>query len=161
MLGDSTYYRILVAVRQRIMDLGLTDIPVTQHYLRRMPTDRSVTLPAVIISPLGTETLLVGTNASEDTGYPVLVTTVQGVSKLPTALATEENARDQTLEVQELELAWRETIRFAFHNQRLPGVALVYRCLVEPQPVLDIALFRDQDLVVSALLIRCHTREQR
>ena len=136
MLATSTYYQILIAIRQRIADLGLTDIPVTQLYLRRVPTDRSVDLPAVIISPLGTETLLIGTNASEDTGYPVLVTTVQGVTKLPTALASEENTRDLTLEVQELELTWRETIRFAFHNQRLPGVALVYRCLVEPQPVL-------------------------
>ena len=161
MLRESTYYQILIAIRQRIADLGLTDIPVTQLYLRRVPTDRSVDLPAVIISPLGTETLLIGTNASEDTGYPVLVTTVQGVTKLPTALASEENTRDLTLEVQELELTWRETIRFAFHNQRLPGVALVYRCLVEPQPVLDIPLFRDQGLVVSGLVVRCHTREQR
>jgi len=161
MLRESTYYQILIAIRQRIADLGLTDIPVTQLYLRRVPTDRSVDLPAVIISPLGTETLLIGTNASEDTGYPVLVTTVQGVTKLPTALASEENTRDLTLEVQELELTWRETIRFAFHNQRLPGVALVYRCLVEPQPVLDLPLFRDQGLVVSGLVIRCHTREQR
>ena len=161
MLATSTYYQILIAIRQRIADLGLTDIPVTQLYLRRVPTDRSVDLPAVIISPLGTETLLIGTNASEDTGYPVLVTTVQGVTKLPTALASEENTRDLTLEVQELELTWRETIRFAFHNQRLPGVALVYRCLVEPQPVLDLPLFRDQGLVVSGLVIRCHTREQR
>jgi len=161
MLATSTYYQILIAIRQRIADLGLTDIPVTQLYLRRVPTDRSVDLPAVIISPLGTETLLIGTNASEDTGYPVLVTTVQGVTKLPTALASEENTRDLTLEVQELELTWRETIRFAFHNQRLPGVALVYRCLVEPQPVLDLPLFRDQGLVVSGLVVRCHTREQR
>lgn len=158
----TTHFDILQAVRQAVSDLNLPLVPRDQIYLRRIPTDRQVTLPACIIAPIGVETLPPSTNASDDVGFPVLITLVNGVNKDTTALASERAAKDLTMEISRVELEWRQEVRRAFHNKRLPGLEQrVYRCIVEPQPILDLPIYRDADLVVSSLLVRCFVREQR
>jgi len=161
-VNETVHFEILQAVRQAITDLDVPLIPKEQIYLRRIPTDRQATLPAVIIAPIGIETLPPSTNASDDIGFPVLISLVNGVNKDQTALPSERAAKDLTMEVSEVELEWRQKVRRAFHNKRLPGMEQrVYRCTVEPQAILDLPLYRDADLVVSSLIVRCFVREQR
>ncbi len=155
----AVYYQALLAVQSAIRSIGLTGIgavsplPAAQVYLRKLPADRTLTLPCVIVSlvpvPEGVETRVM---PADDLGYPVYVAIVV--------------ANNQDLTVQEPELRWREQIRQKFHQKRpaevISGLTVPLKiCLWEPAPVLDLDLFKSENLFVSAAIIRVITREVR
>jgi len=155
---SAVYTDILNAVQWSIQQIGLkladsTTLPNGQVYLRKLPTDRGgLTLPCVIVSESpDPETDLGGTNARDDWGHPVLVTTVV--------------ASNQDVAVYDWEILWRQQIRRKFHNQLLSGsgglLATVYICVVEPRTIVDPSLFRDGNLSLGQLLVRAKSREVR
>lgn len=147
MVADAVHYNIMDAAQDVIQALSLTDIG-TNVVLRKLPTDRDLTLPAVIVSHgTETETQLPGTNLADDWGYPVLVSIVSNGNQ------------DYTLSEQELE--WREKVRNAFNNKRLSAVGTTFRCVVEPRAIVDLGLWKEQNLNVSTLLVRVYSREVR
>jgi hypothetical protein len=136
-----------------LLDGNGTQLPTSQVYSRKLPTDRGLVLPAVICSlvPIP-ETIAIATNAQDDIGYPVMVTVVA--------------ANNQDLTVEDWELTWRQTIRDTFRNKRPADLVSALSqplkwCLWEPAPVLDNTLFQQANLFVSAAVIRVVTREAR
>lgn len=143
----AVHWQVLEAAQERVRALRLAEIPDAQVYVKRLPTDRGCTLPAVVLSPVLIETEAPGTNIRDDVGYPVQVTIV--------------TVGNQDLDVDERELLWRERIAQAFRGQRLPTVAEVYICRWEPGSIIDPNLFHDENLFVSAFTLRFMSREIR
>jgi len=144
----AVHWQILETAQERVRQLRLAEIPDGQVYLKRYPTDRGCTLPAVVLSPVLTETAdPTGTNVRDDVGYPVQVTIV--------------TPGNQDLDIDERELLWRERISQAFRGQRLPVVAEVYLCRWEPGSIIDLGLFHDENLFISAFTLRFASRETR
>lgn len=158
-MSDAIHYEALLGVQATVQGLNLTGIPahVALHpasvVLRKLPTDRNLSIPCVIVSLVPMPESLEGTlNNSDDYGYPCMVTIV--------------NANNQDLTVAEPELKWREQIKQAFNNKRpdalVAAVSVPLRpCRWEPAPVLDLNLFQQANLFVSAAIVRVITRELR
>ncbi len=143
MAALSLHKRIVDQTTNRIQLLGLTNIPTANVVSCRLPTDRVSTLPGlpgVLVSPFGQETLPPGSTETTDVGYPVAVTFVA--------------AANQNFSVQDVELLWREAVIDAFIDQPLEGVPEVYDCQVEPLPIIDMGLFREQNLAVGGFVLR-------
>lgn len=139
----SVHYAILGAVQTRIQALALSGIASGQVYKRKLPTDRGVTLPCVLVTLGGdAETIEPGSYETTEVGYPVLVTTVA--------------AGNQAFTLSDDELQWRQSIIDEFLDKPLAGVteADVYDCRVEPRSVIDVGLWHEQNLSVSAVLLR-------
>lgn len=147
----STHLQVLQAVAAKIQALPLGVFKAAQVYVFAVPTDREdlVTLPAVVVSPSGLETYPEsGTNAADDTGFPALVTFV--------------TASNQALGVADAELADRAAVRSAFRNRHLTVAAgTVYLCRLEPGPVIDPGLWKQQNINVGQFLVRALAREVR
>lgn len=156
-MADSIHYQCCQQVQAAIQGLALPlpaggTLPSGRVYLRKVLTDRDVTLPAVIVFlPPMAEAALGGTNERDDWGYPVGV-----------AIVSPSNA-DYGLDTDDEEyLRWRELIRKAFHEKRgITTPAEVYRTLWEPAPVIDYGAWEAQNLWVQGGVIRCVTREAR
>lgn len=148
---SSTHLQVLQAVQAKIQGLTLSVFAAARVYVQAVPTDREdlVTLPAILVTPSGPETYPeTGTNVEDDTGFPALVTFV--------------TASNQNLAVQDAELADRATVRGAFRNRHLAVAAgTVYLCRLEPGPVLDPGLWKQQNLNVGSFLVRALAREVR
>ena len=139
----------LLAVQSRIQGLSLSGIANGSVIVQKVPSDRNVTRPGVLIGPVGAEavSLPAGSNLRDDIGYPVYVGLVA--------------ADDQDQSVNRARnLLWREKIRRAFHAQRLPGVALVFTCGVETRDIVAPDWFASMRFV-SAMVVRCFAREPR
>ena len=71
---------------------------------------------------------------------------------------------DEILELDEAPIKWRKQIRRAFDNKTLmtanAGIT-AWECKVEPQAVIVAGLFRENNVDVGAMLIRCWTNEDR
>lgn len=163
---ESIYFQCLEAAQLRIRLLELEDIQESNVTAWKMPLLRAVgtavtkaaEFPVVILSTMDAETLNNddGTNARDVIGYPVGVVIV---SKLQGEYARKPEY-DHLWTGQDRHLKWRERIRRAFINQRLPGVSSVYRCVVEPR-VPQIAGLLTDGLEGSAMVLRFFARETR
>lgn len=159
-MADAVHYDCLQGVQAAIQALTLTlpdasALPDAQVYLRKLPTDRAVPLPAVIVAvPPSPETLdTPGAVGADDWGYPCWVVLVVAANG------------DLTIDG-DYELRWRQQIRDTFHNRRPSAVVSALsvplkRCVVEPGPVIDVSLFQQANVWVSSLLVRVVTREVR
>ena len=147
---EAVLFQCLTAVRSRSQTLALSGVANQSVVVRKVPDDKNITKPAVVIAPLGRETLdpADGTNNRDDVGYPVLVALLDGDNQNPTS----NHGRN---------LLWREKIRRAFHNQRLPGVDAIITTFVEPLPVTDAAAWFERNTFVTAMLLRFISREPR
>jgi len=147
---EAVLFQCLTAVQSRIQTLALSGIANQSVVVRKVPDDKNITKPAVVIAPLGRETLdpADGTNNRDDVGYPILVALLDGDNQNPTS------NHDRNL-------LWREKIRRAFHNQRLPGVDAIITAFVEPLPVTDAAAWFERNTFVTAMLLRFISREPR
>lgn len=151
-MSTSLQIRCLEAVQSEIQGLALSGLPSAQVYAKKLPTDRDVTLPAVVCSLPGhaPEQLAGGLNQREDVGYPVLVTLIVAENQ---DLAINADADTHAL--------WREKIVLHFHNQRLTGVSEVFTCKVEPRAIVDMDAFLNRNLLAGSLLVRCLARMPR
>ena len=128
---DSVHYRCLLAAQARIQSLNIFDVDSVR--VRKLPLDRGFKpdnkdfeLPAVILSPMGQETMGPATNLRDDVAYPVVIT-----------LIFKHNVgRHQELE-QDIEpfLKVRERLARAFRSQRLNGVPEIYMTNVEANSI--------------------------
>lgn len=159
-MADAIHYDCLEGVQAVIQGLSLAlpgggTLPSARVYLRKVLTDRGgVTLPCVLVAPGPVpESLEEGTTAADDLGYPCLVAVV--------AAGNADLAIDA-----DHELLWRQQIRKALHFKRPSALTSALsvplkRVVWEPYPVLDLTLFQQQNLWVSAALVRVVTREVR
>lgn len=145
-MADAVFKQCLDAVTTQIKILSLSGVSNDSIVVQKLPWDRNVTKPGVFIYPVP-ETLVQATNASDDVGYGVMVVMVQ---------ASNQNL---TSNVSRL-LTWRQQISRHFRFQRLTGVSEIFQCLIVPQLVFSPGDFLNQ-FDVSALLIRCMSRESR
>jgi hypothetical protein len=109
-----------------------------------------VSYPCLLVAPFGNEQLdpSKGTNVSDDITYPVVV------------VMSDADEQDQQKNA-ELYDNWQQTVREAFHNKRLTGASLVFRCAVEALANPDVQSWMDNSLYVWGLVIKATTREQR
>lgn len=167
---ESIYYQILKSAQARIKLLNLNEINNSSIVAWKMPLTRAVsaltstatgkkaTFPVVMLTTMDAETINAdaGTNARDDIGYPVgvaMVSLLEGEYAKRPEYDHLETGHDR-------HLLWRERIRKAFLNQRLPGVREVNRCVVEPR-VPQIAGLLGDNLEGSAMVLRFFTRETR
>jgi hypothetical protein len=150
----SILFDILEAVRAGIQALDLPGLTAAGVVVQKVPGDRARDLPAVrfpciLIAPHGSETTdpLAGTNLRDDVVYPIRVT----------ILATDDT--DQQFGLRQY-LGWRETIRRAFHNQRLNADSC-FNVQVQALPIVDQSAWSDRQLFASAIVLNCFSRETR
>lgn len=158
-MANAVHYQCLTGIQTVIQGLaltglsGATPLPNDRVYMRKLPTERQLTLPCVVVSLVPMPETLEGTlNNSDDYGYPCCVTIIA--------------ANNQDLTVEEPELKWREQIKQAFNNKRPAALQTAVSvpllpCKWEPMAVLDLNLFKDANLFVSAAVVRVRTRELR
>lgn len=146
---DAVLEQCLEAIQARIQGMSLSGIANSSVVIQKVPSDRNVTRPAIVIGPVGGETVALtsGSNRRDDVGYPVFV----GI------IAADNQDQDTN---RGRNLLWREKIRRAFHAQRLPGVSLNYTCGVETRDIVAPDWFASMRFV-SAMVIRCLAREPR
>lgn len=104
-LANSLEGRLLTATLERLKGLTLPCIENDRVVIRKLPWDMDLTPPYVTLSP-GPESTPwdAGTNEKEEPTFSFLVAIVLA------------NSRDVTTRGMGLQLAWRQTIRRAFHN---------------------------------------------
>jgi hypothetical protein len=146
----------IAAVQAEIIGLNLAGLTRAQVYAKKFPTDRNVTLPAVICSlpPNEGEQMVGGLNEREDIGYPVFVT----------ILKAENGGLEIDADMDTTSL-WRETIMRHFHDKNPVGqtqnVASVYTCKVEPRQIMDFSAFIDRNVYAGGMVVRCLARQTR
>ncbi len=144
----AVFTALLDEVRSTIVGLALAGIDSEQIQIRKQPWHRELSLPGVLLTPIGE--LLPregGTNASNEIGYGIRITLVQ--------------AGNQSLAANlDRLLLWREAIVRAFHLRRLANVAESVLCRIEPGAVVE-SLAADRQYDVSVLVVRCFSREPR
>jgi hypothetical protein len=147
--AEAVMEQCLVAVQSRIQGLSLSGIANGSVVIRKVPDVKNVTMPAVFIAPLGSETvsLPAGSNLRDDVGYPVFVGIVA-------------NDNQDQVENRGRNLLWRQKVRRAFHAQRLTGVAEVFTCGIETRDIIAPDWFQAMRFV-SAMIVRCMSREAR
>lgn len=149
-MADSTYLSILEAVQTTVRLLSLTDIDSDNVVIAKLPLARRGVVPALpglIIAPFGMKTADAagGTNASDDISYPVLIATLS------------KSDHDAAVNL-DRDLKWGEDILAAFLHQRLPAVATVLTCEIEPRDAFDPnAWFAGYD--AGAMVLRFISRE--
>lgn len=145
---EAVWYRCLTGVQAVIQGLSLTGISSGQVYVRKVPWDRDITKPGIIVCPVKeTSDPKAGTNERDDIGYGVHVVLIR--------------ASNQDAEVNlALHLKQREQISRALRHQPLAGVSEIYTVFIEPGPVIDPVSFAQQ-YDVQALVARCISREVR
>jgi hypothetical protein len=137
--------QICDAVVARITLLALDGIEQVERH--KIPSRQRLTLPCCLVTSFNkAETMLGGTNERDDLGYPAYVLFV---SRMPEDLADEGRV-----------MLWRQEVSRAFRSQRLPGVAEVLTCEIEPDPVFEWDE-KAYEYQFSAMTLRFHTREVR
>jgi hypothetical protein len=130
--------------------LTLTGSP--QVVERKVPTDRNLTAPFILVA-LGERERLDWPQAGEPgssetlyTGYPVVVVFGQ--------------KSNQALAVDDVELSWRDVVLTTFRDRDtflvvpgLPTGQTFLHCQVEPMPIIDLTLFREANIVAGALTL--------
>jgi len=167
----SIYYNILSGVLSAIQGLDLTDMPAANIKLIKVENFRETVepgLPGVLVFPISSENIAIdeGTTCSDDVGYPVGVL-ILDADRQDTSTGLPEDADDGTQDQAfryDQKLLWRQQIRNEFINQRLSlpsSMPSVYRCTIEPGEVVRSNDFLEANIWVSAMVIRCWTRERR
>lgn len=104
-VAPSLHFQILDAYEATVRGLDLDSGSGAPQVYRRLTVSplflMNVTFPCVVISPLGVESALGGTNATTDYSYPVVVAILDRASEDPVGMPDF--------------LAWRKAIRDAFH----------------------------------------------
>lgn len=124
-------------------------IPLVDRAIKQ----RSLALPAIVISPSVAETInsngygMTGTNAADDYGYPVTVAVIDS-AEAP-ALFNELKAY----------LGWRETLEKAFHRQPVANDNSFVGTLVEPMDVVSLNAWVGSGLFASGFIVRSISRE--
>ena len=154
-MPNAVYRQALDAVVTTIQALSLTDIPSDEIVVRKRPWDDRDTHVGITVWP-NTEriddwTPAEGTNNRDMVGYPCVVTMITGTSR-----GWDENLTKIT--------TWRQTIRRAFHNQRLDGVSETGTnrviCKVEHEaPTIPKEYVKNRD--ASQLVVWCWFLEKR
>lgn len=171
-MADSTYYAILSAVKDGIVDIALPAINPNDIQLIKVENFRETVLPGlpgVLILPLGQETMPIqgGSVGRDYIGYPVAVVMLDSDrqdtgSGEPTEAMTGTQDQEHRYDIK---LYWRQQIRKKFINQRLavpsPSVSDVFTCHVEPQAVVEAADWLEDNIWVSTLVLRFFSRETR
>lgn len=142
--SNAVLYRALVAVRDVIQGLSLSGIDNNDIVWRKVPWDREIDHPGIIVSPTK-EALQPASNLRDDVDYPIMVTMIRVSNQHFTG----------GMDVFTL---WRQQIRRALNRKALSGVPEVYTTRVEHGSViLPEAFSRMYD--VGALLVHCIARE--
>ena len=155
MANTSRHQTILDTIQTAIRAAGLVDIRDEQvvirtnaeHYNKWIDSKQ----PGIILSPIGTEKINVkspGTNASDDIGYPVLISIVDDV--LPSHSNVHQDKR----------LFWREKIIDTFIHFRLAG-AINYDIDVVPGPIVEPGAWTQQRKFLSIIELTVTQRVQR
>lgn len=140
---------LLTAVKTTIQGLNLTGIAddnVVVQLVADWEGGAGATvpgLPAVLIAPMGAETVSVATNISDDISYPI------GVIIMSAENRDQSTHRDRNLQ-------WRESIRLAFSQQRLLPA---FRVEVRPMSVAVMDEWKSNKHSHGLLLV-CTVREQ-
>lgn len=170
--NESVYYQCLIAAQTRIRQLELEDIPPHNVTAWKLPLMRAVgaatsqinnkraSFPCVILSTMEAEGLNAeaGTNYRDQIAYPIGVAIVSELSG--------DYARKPEYDHLETgharHLLWRQKIRKAFLNQRLPGVSGgdIIRCTIQMRVPQIAGLLGDQ-LEGSAMVLNFESRETR
>lgn len=146
----AVWQRCLSAVQARIQALLLDGLDSANVVIAKLPSDQWSTLPAIMISPVDRETLepTAGTNVRDDVGYPVQITILAADNQEPLADLDRH-------------LGWREQIQRAFRYQRLDAVGEIITTICEPRTVIDPTAWLEQNLYLSAFVLRFVAREPR
>lgn len=145
------------AVQAKIQTLSLPGdpqsnlLPITGErvYKQMEQLAHLVQYPCVVILEEDEqETVTPATNARDDIGYPVRVLLMDRSGKL----------FDKRLPTY---LLWRQRIMRAFEEQRLPGVASIWTCHVQPLLVVDTRTRQMYEHLVSGMVLRFVSRELR
>lgn len=165
-VSESIYFQCLEAVQTRIRLLELEGIAYHNVVTWKAPLLRAVgeevkkkaAFPVVIISTMDSETLNAdaGTNYRDEIVYAVGVTVI---SELKDEYARKPEY-DHLTTGHNRHLKWREAIRRAFINQRLPSVPSVQRCTIQLR-VPQIAGLLNESLEGSAMVLQFTSRETR
>jgi hypothetical protein len=149
--------RIRAAALIRLQAITLPDVDPSNIVSLKLPLDRvfkakdaPVTLPCILLTPQRQQMPPEkGTTSQDDVFYPMLATLC--------SVDNQEATLQANLDRQEL---WIERIARAFRSQRLSDVPEVVIVTVEPFDTIDQRAW-GQNLLVSAILLRFHTREPR
>lgn len=151
--SDALWYRLLVAVQERIQSLTLTGIDNANVIVQKFPFNKKSNAAqaeqmkvGIFVSPVR-ETLTFKTNRTDDYGYGIQVTYFAAAN------------RDLTLNL-ERTLRWRDTLWKAHIFQTLPGFITEFQCQPEPGPVYDAGAFSEQ-MDAGSLVLRFFSREAR
>jgi hypothetical protein len=145
-MPDAVAKQCADAIVTVIQSLSLTGIESSEVTARKVARDAAQVRRGIQVA-FTTDSVGGGTNERDDIGYGFIVTCCQGTS------------RGDTDDLDRVTL-WRQQIRRAFHNQRLSGVNEIYICTVSPgDQFIPKELRKHND--VSALYVRCWSREQR
>ncbi len=149
----------LIELQKQVQGLNLPGIPPGNVVLCQVPAVEiarmnSQNLPAIVIAPYGSETIMSGGNQRDDVTYPVLVAIVASTR------IEDENVNQKQLADFEQRLGWREAIRRAFSNQRLTQ-ELIYKIEIQSLPIVDAGAFQQRNLFVSGFVLRLTNRETR
>jgi hypothetical protein len=156
--NDSVHDRILRAAQAKLQSLELPGINNNSIRVRKLPIERDFVsqdklyeLPALLLSPMGQESMGVATNVRDDVAYPVVIS----------LFTNQEFQKVQDLEGQiEPFLKTREKIARVFRNQRLMGVDEVWNATVEPAAIVSPDVFQ-RGLWASFLTVKFISREVR
>jgi hypothetical protein len=147
--AESLYGDLLNAVKTTLISLALPDIGANVLLKKFDLLKDGETFPAAFVCPANEQWPNQGTNASDDTGYGILITLARKSNRIL------DLAQDDQL------LAWRETVRKAFRSGRISGVSSAhYNTLVEPGPVFDPRAFGNM-YDATVIYLRAWARESR
>jgi hypothetical protein len=153
--ASSVTERFKDALAARFSELVMTPanvggtVPNDKVYKRILPApDLTIEYPCIILSNEGVaESLVGGTNARDDVGYPVVVWML-------------DRNNSSYSERDGLYTLWRQQLIRAVRNWRAVGVSEIMTVQVEPQPIYDPKL-PAYELVVSGFVARGLARELR
>lgn len=162
-MSDARHYTAMEFVRQAIVALcdagslpGISSANVKAMLLPlvdRAVKQRSLSLPAIIVSPSVSETInanafgMTGDNVADYYGYPVTVAVVD--SSDATSLFSDLK----------LYLKWREVLIKKFHRQTVTGDDAIAGTLVEPMDVVSLNAWVGSGLFASGFIVRTISRE--
>jgi hypothetical protein len=140
----AVYYDCLTAVKTVAQGAGLSGIDNANIVIEKLPWVRGVTMPAVIISPIG-DTIRWVNNQQIEIGYGVHVVVID---------ASNQDLTDS----HDSFMYWRQQIEDALLSDRLSAVSDVIDLLIEPSGLFIPAAFRQQ-YDASGFVARCVSRE--
>lgn len=145
---ESVEYQCLLAVQARIAALTLSGIDAADVIVRQVPTERNVTLPAIVVAPQRSiHATREGSNLRDDVTYGVYVAIFAADNQALTA-----NTATYT--------KWIQQIAKAFRGQRLSAVSESIICTVEPVATVPWGDWLN-NIFAGGMLVKCVCRETR